>query len=177
MSVTLKIIIEIVLVLSVVGTGINFWLCQKSPKFLGDTLLNYIQIKTLYTLAKDNISSSNMESPPYGYELNIITWIRASVKTLDKVRNWLFVIIIIFGVISFLLGIVYWLIVCFAFFLSSFVKVSGSSARNIYDDILTIMNNVYHWNKENPEECKEHCMEKEPRMLKNIYMVITEAEN
>jgi hypothetical protein len=174
MSITIKVIIEIVLVLITVLSGVNFWLCQKSPRFLGKTLSNYNKIKELYNFEKDNISNYDMKIPAIGFEANIGTWLNASIKTLDKVRNWLFVLLIAVGVVSFLLGFVYWLIIMGVYFLTSFKKVTGSAANNIYNDIFTVMNNVYHWNKYEPIECKEFCTKTRPQYLKNIYQVIIE---
>jgi hypothetical protein len=174
MSATLKIIIEIVLVITTYFLSVNFWLCLKSPKFLGETLLNYNIIKEIYKISKEDILNYKMDIPVMGFDINIGMWLSASIKTLDKVRNQLFVVLIIVGVGSFLLGVVYWLIVMGVFFLTSFTKVSGSAAKNIYNDILTVMNNVYHWNQNDPKKCKEFCYITKPRYLKNIYQVIIE---
>lgn len=173
---TIKIIIEIILgfILLVVSSG--FWNCVKSPKFLAKTLGDYDELKKFFHhLGKEKIKQeSEVVDPKVGFSANIVLWIKASISALDKTRNMLLVAIIGIFIGSYFLGNIFLLINVVLFFIMFFPGISASAQNNIFSDIHTIMLNVYKWNKVNHAECEHFCNTEQPRILKNIYKVVTE---
>ncbi len=172
----IKIIIEIILgfILLVVSSG--FWNCVKSPKFLAKTLGDYDELKKFYHhLGKDKIKQeSEVVDPKIGFSANIALWIKASVSALDKTRNMLLIVIIGIFIGSYFLGNIFLLINIVLFFIMAFPSISTDAKNNIITDIHTIMLNVYKWNKVDQAECEHFCNTERPRILKNIYRVVTE---
>jgi len=75
---------------------------------------------------------------------------------------------------SYFLRNIFLLINVVLFFIMFFPSISASAQNNIFSDIHTIMLNVYKWNKVNHAECERFCNTEQPRILKNIYKVVTE---
>ena len=172
----IKIIIEIILGFILLMVGPCFWDCVKSPKFLAKTLGDYDALrKFFHHLGKEKIKelSENIDTK-IGFSMDIALWIKASVSTLAKTRNKLLAVIIGIFIGSYFLGNIFLLINIVLFFTMVFLSISKPAKNNIFFDIYTIMLNVDKWNKVNRAECEHFCNVEQPRILKNIYKIVTE---
>jgi hypothetical protein len=172
----IKIIVEIVLGYILLCISSGFWNCVKSPKFLANTLGNYDELKRFFQhLGKEKIKQeSEVVDPKIGFSANIALWIKASVSALDKTRNMSLIVIIGIFIVSYFIGNIFLLINIALFFVMAFPNISASAKNNIFSDIHTIMLNVYKWNNVNRAECEHFCNTEQPRILRNIYKVVTE---
>ncbi|MCX5749035.1 MAG: hypothetical protein NTZ10_02145 [Candidatus Saganbacteria bacterium] len=172
----IKVIVEIILGFILLGVSSAFWNCVKSPKFLANVLGDYDELKRFFHhLGKENIKhESEVVDPKIGFSANIVLWIKASLSALDKTRNMLLVVIIGIFIGSYFLGNIFLLINAVLFFIMAFPSISAAAKNNIITDIHTIMLNVYKWNKVNHAECERFCNLEQPRIMKNIYRVVTE---
>lgn len=176
---TIKIIIEIILGFILLVVSSSFWNCVKSPKFLAKTLGDYDELKKFFHhLGKEKIEQESEKVNPIndksGFSANIILWLKSSISALDKTRNMLLVVTIGIFIGSYFLGNIFLLINVVLFFIMVFPSISADAKNNIITDIHTIMLNVYKWNKVNQAECEHFCNTERPRILKNIYRVVTE---
>ena len=175
----IKIIIEIILGFILLAASSGFWNCVKSPKFFAKTLGDYDELKKFFHhLEKEKIKQESEKVTPVneklGFSTNIVLWIEASISALDKTRNMLAVVIIGILVVSYFLGNIFLLINVVLFVIVAFQGISASAQNNIFFDIFKIMLNVYKWNKVNKDECEHFCNIEQPRILRNIYKVVTE---
>ena len=171
-----KVISEIIISYALLTLSSGFWNCIKSPKYLAITLGDYEFLKKMYhTLGKETIKQeSDKLNPKVGYSLNIVFWIKASISALDQTRNTLLILIIGILIGSGYLGMIFFFINVSLFFLMCFRPIISSAKTNILSDVRMIMLNVYKWNESDHNECKIFCNEEQPRMLKNIYKIISE---
>jgi hypothetical protein len=176
---TIKIVIEIILGFILLGISSAFWNCVKSPKFLAKLLGDYGELKKFYNyLGAEKIKQESEKVAPVneklGFSTNIVLWMRASISALDRTRNMLAVVIIGILIGSYFLGNIFILINIVLFVAMVFPSISADAKNNIMTDIHTIMLNVYKWDKVNHSECEHFCNIEQPRILKNIYRVVTE---
>ncbi len=179
MWIIIKIIIEIILGFILLLVSYSFWNCIKSPKFLAKTLGDYDELKKFfYHLGKEKIEQESEKINPidnkFGFPANIALWIKASISAFDKTRNVLLIVVIGIFIGSYFLGYIFLLINAALFFMMAFPSISASAKNNVITDIHTIMLNIYKWNKINRVECEHFCNTEQPKILKNIYKVITE---
>lgn len=172
----IKIIIEIILGFILLCISSGFWNCVKSPKLLAKTLGNYDELKRVFHhLGKETLKQeSEVVDATIGFSANIALWINASVSALDKTRNMSLLVIIGIFVGSYFIGNMFLLINVALFVIMAFPSISASAQNSIFSDIHTIMLNVYKWNNVNRAECEHFCNTEQPRLLKNIYKVVTE---
>lgn len=172
----IKITAEIILGFILLVASSGFWNCVKSPRFLGKTLGDYGELRKFYHfLGRDRIKQeSGVVDPHFGFSVNIIIWIKASMSALDKMRNMLLIIIIGICIGSYFLGNIFLSINIVLFFGMAFSGISDSAQNNVFADIHTIMLNVHKWNEVNQAECEHFCNTERPKILKNIYRVVTE---
>lgn len=181
-----KIIIEIILGLILAGVSSAFWNCVKSPKILGKLLGDYNELKKFYHhLGKEKIEQGGKNFPDENakpannslwFQTIIVSWIKASVSALDKTRNMLLVVILGILIGSYFLGYIFLFINLALFFITMFPKdkIYSSALANLFQDIHVLMTNVYKWNKVDHLECERFCNMEQPRILKNVYRVVTE---
>lgn len=176
---TIKIIIEIILGFVLLGVSSAFWNCVKSPKFLAKLLGDYAELKKFYNhLGVEKIEQESEKVAPIneklGFSTNIVLWMKASISALDRTRNMLAVVIIGILIGSYFLGNIFLFINIALFIVMAFLGIAASAQNNIFSDIHTMMLNVYKWDKVNHSECEHFCNVEQPRILKNIYRVVTE---
>jgi hypothetical protein len=178
-----KIVVEIVLGFILLSISFAFWNCVKSPKFLAKILGDYEELKRFYHyLGKEKIELESKkieplpfdENPNIGFQVNIALWIKASISALDKTRNMLFVAILGILIGSYFLGNAFLLINVLFFIVMAFPNISASAKNNIITDIHVLMVNVCKWNKIDHNECERFCNLEQPKILKNIYTIVTE---
>ena len=176
----IKIIIEIILCIILLGISATFWDCIKSIKFMANFFRDYEELKRVYQYYKEKIIKGSTEikplpiseNPNIGFEYNVVLLIQSSITTLDKTRNMLLVFIVGIFIGSYFLGNVFLFINIGMFIIMAFRGISASAKNNIVSDIYAIMLNVYKWNMTDPSECEKSCNTN--WKLKNIYRVITE---
>ena len=174
----ISIVIEVILGFVLLGVSSAFWNCVNSPKFLAKTLGDYDELKKFYDhLGVDKIRQEGEKVNPIneklGFSTNIILWMKASISALDNTRNMLVLVIVGILIGSYFLGNVFLFINIVLFIIMAFPNIAASAQNNIFSDIHTIMLNVYKWNKVNHSECERFCNVEQPRILKNIYKVVT----
>ncbi|MGA3243628.1 MAG: hypothetical protein ABSE41_03360 [Bacteroidota bacterium] len=173
----LLIVIEIFLVIFLYYAAVAFWGCVKSPKFLGHILSDYGELKKFFNfLGQDKIKleSQNVQPVLDSYANNIGSWMKASFSSLDKARNISGVIIALILVATCFLGLFFVLFNLIFFLLIFFWPIPAPAQNNMWSDVQTIILTVYKWNEVDPEHCKEFCTTDQPRMLKNIYQLVSD---
>lgn len=172
-----KIIVEIVLGFITLTLGSGFWNCVKSPKFLGNVLEDYDELKKYYLyVGKDSITKdSDKIEQKVPFSVMIGLWIKASFSALDKTKYMLFLVITAIFVGSYFLMPLCLLINIVLFFLMAYPDISSSAKNNMMQDVRVMLVNIHKWNKINPQECKNFCTVEQPKMLKNIYRLTVES--
>ena len=176
----LRIVIEVILGILLLTFASSFWACVKSPRFLGRVLADYDQLKAFFDfLGVDKIcQESQVVEPILGsFPANIATWMKASFAALNKARNMTLFLSVVIILITLLLGIEYLLINTAIFCLAALYPMPASAKNNMFSDIHTIILNVYKWNSVEEEECKAFCNGEQPRILKNIYRLVSESSS
>ncbi|MGI0060306.1 MAG: hypothetical protein ACREBJ_11125, partial [Nitrosotalea sp.] len=180
-----KIVLEIILALVTLSIGSLFWNCVKSPIILGRLFTDYTEIKKLsqYLGKEKIINNPNLlnKGIVFGndslwFQTSIASWIKASVSTLDKIRNVLFLLAALVLILSFFLNHTF-LIINLILFLVTLLpanKIHKSALANLFQDIHVLMTHVYRWNIIDQSSCKSFCNIEQPRFLKNIYRVVVE---
>lgn len=173
----LKVVIEVVVGILLINLSWSFWQCVHSPKFLGDTLSNYNQMRRIFdSLGIENIRAESEKLQPVlgSYYVNMATWMKASLAVLDKARNTTLLVAVVIIFLSYLLGVVSALVNVGIFFLASQLPMSDAAKRNMMTDIRKVIVNVYKWNSVAPDECKHFCTAEQPRMFKNLHTLVLE---
>jgi hypothetical protein len=174
----LRIIIEVILGVILIGLAYSFWDCVKSPKFLDQLLANKNELKRIFDfIGIDDIykESQNIQPVLGSFSNDMAIWMKASFKALDRVKymTLLSSSVIILG--SYFLSTSYILINIFLFLLLSLFPLTTSAKNNVVTDVHNLFLNVFKWNYSDPVECQTFCNEEQPRLFKNIYSIITET--
>lgn len=176
----ITIVIEVVLAILLLTASASFWACIKSPKFLGHVLSEYGELKKfLNFLDKDTIHRESQDIQPVlgSYSNNIATWMKASFYALDKARNMTALVSAAIIIVSYFLGLEFLLINVALFFLVSLAPIPASAQKNMFSDLHIMIVTIYKWNSVDPEQCRQFCTTEQPRMLKNIYCLVTELNS
>jgi len=176
----LRIVIEVILGAALLSVSTSFWACIKSPKFLGRILVNYDEPKKFFDhFGVDKIHQESQAVQPIlgSYSANIATWMKSSFSALDKARNMTLFFSVVIILTGFLLGIEFVLINTIVFFLTALAPIPAPARNNMFSDIHTIIINVYKWNTVDQNECRTFCNTEQPRILKNIYRLVSESSS
>ena len=171
----IKIITEFVLGMILLALGAGFWACVKSPSFIADILSNRKAIERyINKIGIIKIIEDSKEIKPIvdSYSYNMIMLLKEGIGSLDQARNMNLIIglIIIGG--SYFLGLTFLLINIVIFLLTAGFPLPASAQNNAFSDVYSLILNVYKWNNDSPEECKNFCLNEQYRLLKNIYIVV-----
>jgi len=173
---TINIIIEIVLAFILLLVAPPFWDCIKSKQFFRTALSSYEVLKKYYNfIGKEKIKEeSKVVDPKVGFPANILFIMQVSDSSLDKTRNLLLMGVLVILIASYFFGFTFLIINVAIFFGMSLKKISAAAINNIYSDVHSLILNVYKWNQVDNIECKHFCTIETPRVLENIYRLITE---
>ena len=179
---TWKIIVEVILAILSFGMGYAFWSCVKSPKFLGRTIANQEELeKYISFIGKDKIIEDvkKSETPPRGltHDALILITISSRIKATDSGRNVAGFIFLIVLIGSYFLSRTFVIINLICFFLMWLSKISASAQNNVFNDINSLIRNIYRWHQMEPENCQNFCLNERPRFATMYWTIISELTN
>jgi hypothetical protein len=171
-----RVIVEILIVAAILATGGSFWACLKSAghlsRFLGDIrelqqLIDYI--------GPDKIAeeSSGIE-PVFGsYAKNIETFERAHLASLRQTATLVLIGVVVLLIISFLLGIYFFVVSLAVFLLLSIGDLPASAKNNNATHVHALISNIYRWNHTDPSACRSYCIRERPSLM-HLYGLLAE---
>lgn len=169
-----KVIFEVILVITVLGIGVNFWACAKSRSHLNRVLRDTNELKQfLEFVGREKIvEASNKSTPMFGsYDANIAALEKSHFAALVQVRNILFVVLMVVLALSYLLGVYFLVANTILFVFLSVAPMSPSAQNNNFAHIQGIITNLYAWNRTDGFGCSDYCTRRNPS-LKHLYELI-----
>jgi hypothetical protein len=162
-----KFIVEAVIVVAILTTGGSFWACMKSGAHLKRFLSDTSELQALVDFigpAKIAEESSTIE-PVFGsYATNIATFEKVHLAALKQTARLVLIGMVALLVISFFLGVYFFVANLVLFLLLSVGDIPASAKNNNATHIHTIISNMYRWNQTDPAACRDYCTQENPSL-------------
>lgn len=171
-----KIIVEVLIVATILVTGGGFWACVKSSKHLSHFLSDIHEIQRLIDYigpAKIAEESIGIE-PIFGsYAKNIETFERIHLASLRQTATMVFIGIIVLLIISFLLGVYYFLVSLGVFLLLSIGDIPASAKNNNATHVHSLISNIHKWHHTDSASCRSYCIHERPSLM-HLYRLVAQ---
>jgi hypothetical protein len=171
-----RVVVEILIIAAILATGGSFWACLKSAGHLSRLLGDISELQRLIDYigpAKIAEESSGIE-PVFGsYAKNIETFERAHLASLRQTANLVLIGVVVLLIISFTLGIYFFMASLAVFLLLSVGDIPASAKNNNATHVHTLISNIYRWNHTDSAACRSYCIRERPS-LTHLYGLLAQ---
>jgi len=171
-----KIIIEVLIVAAILVTGGSFWACVKSSKHLSRFLSDVTELRRLidYLGAAKIAEESNGIEPVFGsYAKNIETFERIHLASLRQTATMVLIGIVVLLIISFLLGVYYFVVSLTVFLLLSIGDIPASAKNNNATHVHSLISNIHKWHHTDSATCRSYCIRERPSLM-HLYGLVAQ---
>jgi hypothetical protein len=170
-------IVEVIIGFATIVLGNIFWSTIRGGSFQRNLLQDSEEIRRLIALiGKEKLESEGEAvEPSFGsYSNNIALFLHAGIKALKNTRNIVGIGAIGLFTISVLLNPLFLAINLVLFFMVSLLGIHSYVKNSVATDIHSVLLNIYKWNKEDHDSCKNFCTVEKP-YLGVLYQTISEV--
>lgn len=171
-----KIVLEVVIVAVILVTGGSFWACLKSSRHLSRFLSDISELRRLidYLSPTKIAEESAAIEPVFGsFAKNIEAFETAHLASLRKAAMLVLIGVVLLLIISFLLGVWYFVVSLVVFLLLSIGDIPASAKANNATHVHTLISNIYKWHHSDAEACRSYCIGQRPSLM-HLYGLVSQ---
>ena len=171
-----KIVLEVLIVAAILVTGGSFWACLKSSKHLRHFLGDISELRQLIDyLGPAKIAEEGAAiEPVFGsFAKNIEVFETAHLASLRQTATLVLIGVVLLLIISFFLGVWYFVVSLAIFLLLSIGDIPASAKNNNATHVHTLISNIYKWHHTDSEACRSYCIRERPSLM-HLYGLVSQ---
>ena len=160
--------VEVLIVVAILVTGGGFWACLKSSKHLSQILGDISELRRLIDyLGPTKIAEEGAAiEPVFGsFAKNIEVFETAHLASLRQTATLVVIGIVLLLIISFFLGVWYFVVSLAVFVLLSIGDIPPSAKNNNATHVHTLIFNIYKWHQTDSEGSVPDCIRERPSLM------------